>query len=429
MYSDFPARRYQTALAICLLTPAMTLWAQKPAAPASTSTAGSTAGAGTAGNLGTGSINNNRNNPTFPSSTNPSGTQSQTPIFLSGRVLFDDGTKPDRDIRIERVCGGTVRLEGHTDSKGHFSFQVGQNSAFDMDASDSSFGIGPNNGRSNGGFGGGSNSGMYGGSGNSSSLFGCELRASYPGYRSDFIELGNRRALDNPDVGTLVMHHLGNVQGTTISVTSALAPKEARKEYEKGVQLAEKGKYEDAMKRLANATDLYPKYAIAWYALGQVQQKQGHATDARISYGKAFAADARYVSPLNQMALLAAQEGKWDEAADYSKQAISLNPVEFPSAFWYNALANYNLKKSSDAEKSTKDLLKLDTQHHYPEAENLMAQLLLDSGKYPEAATHLRSYLTLVPNAKNADALKQMLLKIEAAQASAPAAVSASTKP
>ena len=103
--------------------------------------------------------------------------------------------------------------------------------------------------------------------------------------------------------------------------------------------------------------------------------------------------------------------------------------MEFPSAFWYNALANYNLKKAGDAEKSTKDLLKLDTQHHYPEAENLMAQLLLDSGKYPEAATHLRSYLTLVPNAKNADVLKQMLLKIDAAQATAPAVPVANGKP
>lgn len=424
MRSYWSNRRFHTALAIFLCVPASLTWAQKPAGTASTTSPGPAANSPT-GNIGNnGSINNRPSN--FPGSNQP-GTQqqpqSQAPIFLSGRVMFDDGAPPDRDIRIERVCGGSTHMEGHADSKGRFSFQLGQNAAMDMDASDSSLGsgYGRNNGTGAGGFGQSSMGGF--GDRSTASLWNCELRAAYPGYRSDVVQLGNRRALDPPDVGTIVLHHLGNVQGTTISMTTAMAPKDARKEYEKGMQMAEKGKLEEALKRLSNATDLYPKYAIAWYALGQMQQKQGHAADARAAYQKALAADTHYVSPYNQLALLAAQEGKWEDAAALSKQAISLNPVEFPSAFWYNALANYNLKRPADAAKSTKDLLKLDTRHNYPEAENLMAQLLLDSGNYSEAATHLRSYLTLVPNAKNADALKQMLLKIDAAQTTAPAVV------
>ncbi len=376
-----------------------------------------------AGNVGTGNTgnntsiynNNNRTNPFPNNNTNGTNGVQQSPIFLSGRVMLDDGAPPDRDIRIERVCGGISRIEGRTDSKGRFSFQLGQNLASEMDASESSMG----------GFGRGTSTGSMGSSGfgdrGTANLWNCELRASYPGYRSDVVQLAGRRALDSPDVGTIVLHHLGNVQGTTISLTTALAPKDARKEYEKGLQLSERGKFDEAMPRFSHATELYPKYAIAWYALGQLQQKQGHGAEARGSYEKALAADSRYVSPLNQLSLLAAQEGKWDDAAKFSKQAISLNPVEFPSAFWYNALANYNLKRPEDASKSTKDLLKLDTRHNYPEAENLMAQLLLDSGNYSEAATHLRSYLTLVPNAKNADVLKQMLLKIDAAKTTAPA--------
>jgi len=117
------------------------------------------------------------------------------------------------------------------------------------------------------------------------------------------------------------------------------------------------------------------------------------------------------------MALLTAQEGNWEDAAKFSKQVISLDPVEYPASFWYNAIANYNLKRAADAEKSIKDLLKLDTRHKFPDAENMMAQLLLDKGNYSEAAGHLRNYLTLVPNAKNADNLKQILLKIDQANA------------
>src|SRR5439155_10117302 len=111
------------------------------------------------------------------------------------------------------------------------------------------------------------------------------------------------------------------------------------------------------------------KYAQAWYALGQVQQHQGQADAARKAYETSIGADSKFVSPYDQLARLSAEEGKWEDAASYSKQAISLNPVEFPSSLWYNAIANYNLKRPTDAEKSVKDLLKLDTQHRYPDAE------------------------------------------------------------
>jgi len=341
--------------------------------------------------------------------------------------MFDDGSKPNMDIRIERVCSGSPHLEGHTDSKGRFSFQVGQNQGLDMDASDSSpvGGFGRSGGLgSTGGMGSPSGMGSRGGLGGASGLCGCELRASYPGYRSDVVELGTRHSMDDPEVGTIILHRLANVQGTTVSLTSALAPKGAQKSYEKGMQLAAKSKFEEAEKRLSEATQLYPKYAAAWYALGQLQQQQGRGEDARKAYQAAIEADKKFVSPYDQLARLAAQEGKWEDAANFSKQAISLNPVEFPSSFWYNAIASYNLKRPDDAEKSVKDLLKLDTRHSYPDAENMMAQILLDRGNYPEAAGHLRTYLTLVPNAKNADTLKQILLKIDQASAT-PAAISA----
>jgi tetratricopeptide (TPR) repeat protein len=404
-----------------------------PAAAQRSSGGGSTGSAGSTGTGNTGTVGVGRGNTgnipgnNYPSSSIPSV---QRPIFLSGKVMFDDGSKPTMDVRIERVCGGSPHLEGHTDSKGRFSFQVGQNQGLDMDAADASLGGGPFS--RPGGF--GSNSGMgntsglgsRGGLGGSNALWGCELRASYPGYRSDVVELGTRHSMDDPEVGTIILHRLTNVQGTTISLTSALAPKGAQKSYEKGMQLAAKSKFDDAEKRLSEATQLYPKYAAAWYALGQVEQQQGKGENARKAYQAAIDADKKFVSPYDQLARLSAQEGKWEDAASFSKQAISLNPVEFPSSFWYNAIASYNLKRSDDAEKSVKDLLKLDSRHNYPDAENMMAQILLDRGNYPEAATHLRTYLTLVPNAKNADALKQILLKID--QASAAPTVAASPK-
>ena len=353
------------------------------------------------GNVPNGSIWNNGNDNGFPN----------RPMFISGRVLFDDGTRPNNEIRIERVCAANVRFEAHTDSKGRFSFQLDNNAlaTADMSAADTGGGFGPtsrqmddqSNRAGRGGF------GRY---------WNCELRASYPGYRSDVVDLANRRALDDPNVGTIVLHRLANVKGSTISLTTAMAPKHAQKEYQKGMQLAEKGKMDEAEKHLLAATTAYPKFAEAWFALGKVQQKENKPDAARKSFQASAAADSKYVNPYGELAMLAAREGKWDEAARLSKQVIDLDAVEYPVAFWYNALANYRLKKLDDAQKSAQELVKLDTKHEFPQAESMLAQIYLDKADYPEAAAHLKTYLTLAPDAKNTDALKAALLKIEQAE-------------
>lgn len=384
-------------------------FAQRGVSPAGGGSASPSGGSGspTRGSLGTGSIPGTGNTGISGIGTNPRS------IFLSGKVALDDGTQPNSNIRIERVCGGVPRLEAHTDGKGRFSFQLGQNLSVDTDASDPSAG-----GQPNGPWSSSSNNGLSGNN-RMDPLWNCELRAAYPGYRSDVVELATRRSLDDPDLGTIILHRLANVQGSTISVTTALAPKHAQKDYEKGLQLAEKGDMENAEKRLVAATNAYPKYAIAWFALGQVEQTQGRNEDSSKAFQAAIAADNKYVSPYEALAALAVKQAKWQDAADYSKQAIDLNPVEFPGAFWSNALANYQLKKPDAAERSARSLLKIDTAHKYPQAENLIAHLLAEKGSYSEAAEHLRAYLALAPNAKDAAALRQDLAKLEQASTQA----------
>jgi regulator of sirC expression with transglutaminase-like and TPR domain len=46
-----------------------------------------------------------------------------------------------------------------------------------------------------------------------------------------------------------------------------------------------------------------------------------------------------------------------------------------------------------------------------------MGQILLEKGNYPEASTHLQSYLKLMPNASNADAVKQLIQKLQGGNA------------
>ncbi|HEY7389205.1 MAG TPA: tetratricopeptide repeat protein [Bryobacteraceae bacterium] len=336
------------------------------------------------------------------------------PIFLSGKVVMDDGSKPPEPVAIERVCNGIVRREQFTDSKGHFSFQLGQNNYAYTDASTSAADGIPNSR--------GINSvnnmpGMPSRGFSERDLFGCELRASLPGFRSDVVNLANHRAMDNPDLGTIVLHRLGNVEGLTISATSMAAPKDARKAYEKGREAASKGKLEDGQKQLEKAVEVYPKYAVAWYELGKVHQQNKDIEGARKAFGEALKADPKFISPYDNMAQMAAQEQKWDEVADITDRMIRLNPVDFPNAYYLNGVANLNLHRLDAAQKSASYLVSQDTNHRMPRASYLLGIVLAQKQDWNGAATQLRTFIDHAPPGSDLETPKKQLADVERALA------------
>jgi tetratricopeptide (TPR) repeat protein len=338
----------------------------------------------------------------------------QRPIFLSGKVVLEDGTPPPDSVTIERVCNGIARPEAYTDSKGRFSFQLGQNMGVMQDACVSS--------ADNTGFGGGfpgqqqQQRGGFGGQSRGISerdLMGCELRAALPGYRSEIVNLSGRRMFDNPDVGTIILRRLGNVEGTTISMTSLQAPKDAKKAFEKAKDALKKKKADQAQKEFEKAVQLYPKYAVAWFELGMLAEGRNDVEGARKAYAEALSADGKYVSPYLQMALLSAKENKWQEVVETTDRVIKLNPVEFPQVYFYNSVANYNLRKMDAAERSAREAVKLDTSHRMPKAEHILAVILAEKQDYSGAAESLRNYLKFAPAANDAPKVREQLAEIE----------------
>lgn len=353
----------------------------------------------------------------MPSERTPFPSEMPRPIFLSGKVMMDDGTPPPEPVVIERVCGGNPRPEAYTDSKGHFHFQLGQQMGMMADASVSSASD-PGFGDMGGMPGMGSQGRMGGPFGNQrgvteQQLMGCEIRAALPGYRSDVVSLAGRRAMDNPELGVIILHRLANVEGTTISATSLAAPKDAKKALEKGRQALKKKKMKDARKELEKAVGLYPKYAAAWFELGQVQEAENQMEQARQSYSKALEADAKFINPYLALSLIAAQEKKWQEVADTSDRAIKLNPFDFPQAYYFNSVANYNLGNRDAAEKSAREAQKLDTQHRFPKVTHLLGIILAERRDYGGAAEQMRNYLKFAPGAQDANTVRTQLSELE----------------
>lgn len=370
--------------------------------------AGGIAGGGGAG-AGT------HSNTTSTDNSNSLADMGNRGFVLSGKVQMEDGTAPPEQVLIERVCSGHRKAEAYTDLKGRFSFQLGQEQAMTPDASFEGAAGGPGVSPAKTGSS-APDQGQLAGSNRTDanrSLIGCELTASLPGFQSDSINLSGRRMFDNPDVGTIILHRRANVEGSTISATTLQAPKEARKAYDKARDALRKDKTADAQKEFAKAVEIYPQFAAAWYQLGILQEKSNDVAEARKSYSQAIAADPKFVSPYLPLALLAARDRNWQEAASTTDRLLKLDAVDFPEAYYYNAAANYNLKKPDDAEASARQALKLDTAHRFPQAAHILGLILYQKNDYAGAAEQLRNYQQLAPNAPDAEQVKEQLAELE----------------
>jgi tetratricopeptide (TPR) repeat protein len=306
------------------------------------------------------------------------------------------------------VCGVSVTAETHTDSKGRFTMQLGGTRAVVADASSGTV------------FRGSDANGNGSGRGSEASAWGCDLRAFLQGYRSDAVSLNNRHSMDDPNVGIILLHPLANKgQGLTVSATSGFAPKHARQAYEKGLSAMRHNNPDKAQKEFIRAVDVFPRFAVAWFELGQTYERRAHTAEARDAYGKAVAADANYVNPYERLYLLDLMEGRWQQAADTSEKVLRLDPLHFPRAYYFNALANAHLQNLAAAERSAREATKLEGPAAEPRAHYILGLVLAGKGNFSAAAESLRTFLKTAsegPEEKIANQILSMIESREAAQ-------------
>jgi Tfp pilus assembly protein PilF len=332
-----------------------------------------------------------------PTNNGATNSSIQQPMFVTGKVLLEGGGALPEPVAIERACNGVVRREGYSDFKGQFSFQIGVNNTF-QDASEGGSRVGTLTANSS--------------APTLSSMTSCEFRAVLAGYRSSIATLRPDGETWQFDIGTIFLKRLGDAKGTTISVTSMAAPKDAMRAYEKAQKLMET-KPEEAEKNLNKAVQIYPQFAAAWSVLGDIHRERNQLDAAQTEYTRAIAADSQFVNPLYGMALITVRQKKWNEAIQFTDQLIKLNAFAYPLAYFYNAAANYNVQKFDPAEENAKKFKAMDTQHGHPEVSLLLANLLSRKKDYAGAAQQIRDYLAAAPNSPDAESLKTEAKRFE----------------
>ncbi len=343
--------------------------------------------------------------------TSDGADQNQRPIFISGAVVLSDGTPLADRAKIERVCNGVAIVETETDKKGHFSFQVGHilempdaSVGSDINGRGSPFGN-PSNG--------GGTSNRMGGA--DKRLWGCELRASLVGFRSDIIQLDTLHYMDDPNIGTIVLHRLAKVDGLTISVVSALAPKDARKAYEKGREDEAKNKLDDAQKNFEKAVSVYPQYSAAWFELGRIDERGNHIEEARKAYQQAIVAEPKFILPREQLSWLALREAKWPELVEATDQWLLLDAQNSPEAYYLSSIGNLQTQHFEVAEKNAQAAVRMDPGKRNMRARYVLGLALAQKHDFAGSAEAIRSYLEATPDAKDKDLVQKQLEQIQAA--------------
>jgi hypothetical protein len=307
---------------------------------------------------------------------------------LTGNVTVTGGSVPWDPITITVVCDGKEKFSTNTDGKGFFAI----NSADDR---------GPNTVKSDP-----KPAGWQ--------YVGCNVQAVLPGFNSSTVPIANRGVTDSTNIGTIKLTREENSGGSAVSSTTANAPKDATKAFEKARAAWLENKPNNALKELQKAVQAYPQFAEAWYQLGRLQEGS-NPVEAANAFSKAAAADPKYVSPHVQLALLASQAQKWQEVVDETKRALDLDPRGTALLWYYNALGNFQLNDMGAAESSATKALALDPLHEQQNTEQLLAVVLVKKMDYAGALEHLKNCLTYFPPGPSLDLVKEQISQIEPA--------------
>ena len=306
-----------------------------------------------------------------------------------GKVAMAAGKLPWDPIPVVVICGDKARYNTVADAKGAFYIvPPARSSELSPEKKDASHAA-------------------------PSELVGCSVSAVVDGFTSTRLTIANRTLEDDPSLGTIMLTPDEHAAGSSASPTTETVPPDAMKEFDKAHNDDLEKHFDSARHHLQKAVSIDPKFAEAWYHLGQVDQQENSAQEALSAYQKAAAADPNYIPPYEPIAELSALQKNWQAVTDATNQALKLNPAGTPQIWYFNAVGNLNLGNRAQAETSAETSLSIDPSHRAPNTEQLLAVILAGRGDYSGALEHLRHCLTYMQPGPNLDVVKQQIAQLE----------------
>jgi tetratricopeptide (TPR) repeat protein len=135
--------------------------------------------------------------------------------------------------------------------------------------------------------------------------------------------------------------------------------------------------------------------------LGQILETREQTAGARDACSRASEADPSYLPAYLCLAEIAGREQAWNEVVSLTSRALQLDPATDPYAYFFGAIAYFNLNQLPEAENRALKAEVIDRNHCIALLQLLLAQICEAKRDSAGAASHLREYLKLAPDSDN----------------------------
>ena len=184
-------------------------------------------------------------------------------------------------------------------------------------------------------------------------------------------------------------------------------PSSARKEFEKATAASQKGLSEEAIAHLRKAIAISPVFVMAYNDLGVQLLAQGKLDEAAEPLHKAVSLDPKAFNPALNYGIVLVYLHRFAEANESLSRALTMQSNS-AAAHLYLGLALKGLGNNEQAAGQWK--LAYETGGvEYAVALFYLGQNYRDEGDRSLALQYLEKYLTVVPNAANAEQARRMI--------------------
>ncbi len=197
------------------------------------------------------------------------------------------------------------------------------------------------------------------------------------------------------------------------SVTSLRLPQKAQKEYEEACAALKRKNLPEAERHLRKATEIYPKYVAGWVMLGQILETGRKTAGARKACSQASSADPKYLPAYLCLAEIAGREQEWNQVLNLTSRALELDPVNDAYAYFFSAIAYFNLNQLPEAENRALQAEVIDKDHHEPLVQFLLAQIYQAKHDSTDADSHLQKYRKLAPDSQDSNEVNKDLAEAQ----------------
>ncbi len=202
-------------------------------------------------------------------------------------------------------------------------------------------------------------------------------------------------------------------------------PKNAVKEFERGVKLESEGKLEEAVEHYQKAIKKAPNFAVAHNNLGSVLLSKSQFVEAQKEFETSIRLAAGDSKAYFNMANLLLLTGKLNETEHYLQEGFRRQPDSAFGLFVQGSVLG-RTGKLPDAERALQRALALDPKTPRPHLE--LMNVYLREDRPSDAIAELQKFLQAAPNDALAPKAREILKKLQA-QTSTSAAPSATKNP